>query len=62
MINHDEVLRLLVSTDSLVTDKMFEFNDFFDFGVHKATLRFDKFLSLFCRRVEEARIDLPKVL
>lgn len=62
LVDHDEIFRFLVTTDSLVADEILELNDFFDFGVHETSFRLDEFLALLCRRVEEARINLPKVL
>ena len=46
MIDHDEIFRLLVTTNGLVADEIFELNDFFDFGVHEKSLRLDEFLAL----------------
>jgi hypothetical protein len=62
LIDYHEIFRFLVTADSLVADEIFEVNDFFDFNVHEMSLRLDEFLALLCRRVEEARINLPKVL
>lgn len=62
MIDYDEILRLLVTTNGLVADEIFELHDLFDFDIHKTSLRLDEFLALLCRRVKEPRINLPKVL
>jgi len=62
LIDYDEIFRLLVTTNGLVTDEIFELNDLFDFHIHETSLRLDELLALLCRRVKEARINLPKVL
>lgn len=62
MIDHYEIFGFFLAADGLVADEIFELNDFFDFGINETSLRLDELLSLLCRGVEEARINLPKVL
>ena len=58
MIDDDESARLLLSVNGLVAYKTLELDDLLDLLVGEAALSLNELLTLFCRRVEEARVDL----
>ena len=58
LVDDDESFRLLLSINSLVTDKTLELDDLLDFLISETALRLDELFALFGRRVEEARVDL----
>lgn len=58
LVDDDKVLLFLVRIHSLVANEVLELDDLAALGVREAAFRLDELLALFCRRVEEAGVDL----
>lgn len=58
LVDQHETLWLLSGPDGLITNGVLELDDLLELGVDESSLRLDELFSLFCGRVEEARVDL----
>jgi hypothetical protein len=54
LVKDNEALPPLFGVDSLIADQVLELHNFLHPLVCKFSFRLDKFLTLFCRRIEES--------
>lgn len=61
MVDDNKALRFGLCVNSLITDEVLKLYDFLQLRVGEFPLGFYEFLSLFCGRIEEARVDLAEI-